>query len=1545
MSIRVIIQADPFSADREIREFEGKYTINRLCKEFNIDYKETPIAVSINGEPTTHFRKTIKNEEKDTLVLIKVLPTGDDAPFRILGGVMVIAGVALIATGVGAGFGASMIFSGVTTFFAPEIGDAMLNAAQSDESTNSVTAPTNTQPSYLKGGRNSLGHNKTIPVVLGKHRYYPYQIAYPYTEVVVSNAPITQSGVLTGIKRDKLNLAVDELYGFPAFASGEDLRILQEAVELFRDIPLPTEEEATTCTTAYATAQAATAQYRDTINHINKSFDYYKEALPASIGGGPTGLTAEKPIQRLQQMYLWGHKEVIPDLSTIKREETPISTLTGTTHYYNATTGYGASAKKHVSVSKTLKKYSIKDGFTRYDVILPSNINSATISLMFGMFASVNTSDVAVTPITSVSYLLFDVDDPLFNPGDPATAVFTETVLIQGGDASKGTIVDMTAVNIPVNYALDTSKHYQVSVIRERDDVTNPDCALYNPNIAWYQTDIAFSHVLCDSPVATITPDATSKFNYSNMQSQDEFIAGEIDNFNAIVQTHVKNYTGVGSGPGAWAVEATSNPAAMYLYILQGSPNKRPVSDDEIDWEKLEEWHTFCETENLECNAVLENPGAVENILMLIALSGRAVPDNLNKYSVIIEKPRDYPTQLITDVNSFGLTLNRSLSDEVHAIKYSFINSEVGYQSDTITVYADGYTEGTATKIQTQEMVGSTTPLQVQKLGKYTLNCKQRLIETLTVSMDIEYVLCKRGDLVRTSHSQILTGLARGRVLSTIDSGADTIQIVLDTEVTMEVGKDYTVVVRMADGNMHSLPVVNTEDTTDTLTLVTPQPTNIDRDNVFSFGESGIETAYYTVLGVNPSNELTASLTLLNYDENVYSLGPLPPFVSNVSIPSDFGASPIIDRVYDPDTALLDGANKARDLENRIAPGVSQAIKTNLPPAKLIRSDALELQVTDEFIYFIGLDDSQLYRTPPLPGQTRELVIAKPIKEFCVDDESRFIIYSDMDRNNKLYRLDLYTNVELEITTTVSIQPSIVNNYMIYYINDDDGQKVYRVPYDGVSVPEVVIDFGVKDFAVRGQECIWRSQNDNNTYVKNVDDGDLAYKGEIFTTLQVSNLLAVDASLWEVQAQNSIPIYIDGDTQNSILQGEALYGGIIKHSINSSGYYAFITIEGNMYYASLLEPEDYAARLATEVTTDSVIVKGDTSYLGHKITNISVEDIVKFAWGDEITGVVFQADTKVTFVGSNYVELSKYALGDSVAGDVGITGTRLVLNANKVIIPGTVEAGLLATDAINSLDRVQSGPNAGEHIYEHNLATGVEIVRDSDGNVVKSFHPDTGLEITGNASFSGELKAGTATLGENFVVNPDGTIETTGATIDGDLIVNSDVNNRKVEVGTAGVKVTDSGARVVHDVPPTTTTNIAWAGHVFIYTPLQGLTFTEATTLSFPNENIIISFQLDMTVYGFASYETGADLINKSINVVLRNDVGNVSKSVTYAPLTNSARTIAQYTSVSFTLSGNFFGYNRFIIYPEAETNHSTSGAGYSSKTLNGTITSALVIQ
>ncbi len=379
---------------------------------------------------------------------------------------------------------------------------------------------------------------------------------------------------------------------------------------------------------------------------------------------------------------------------------------------------------------------------------------------------------------------------------------------------------------------------------------------------------------------------------------------GVVDQLNAVVSLLIPTWDG-----SAWttATSATSNPAAIFRYVLKGAPNKKPVAAANINDAALGAWFTFCQTNGFAFDQVIDFQLSVRDLLQDVANAGKASPAYVDdKWTVVIEQTRSTVVQHFTPRNTRNFA-GRILYNEIpDALRIRFFNRDADYREDERVVYDDGFNEANATTFQVIDLPGQTNPDNVYKLGRHYIASARLRPEIFTFEVDIEHLVALRGDLCRLTHDVPGIGQMSGRVVS-----RSTNTIVLDEPVTREAGKVYTLRVRETDtGDTLALTVAasSTTVTSDTVT-VTSGGTSVNVGDLYQFGEQNIESLEVLVAAIEYIDDLAATVTCVPYSPAVYnSAATIPPYTTALSAPvsASFTGPPIpkISQVISDETAL-----------------------------------------------------------------------------------------------------------------------------------------------------------------------------------------------------------------------------------------------------------------------------------------------------------------------------------------------------------------------------------------------------------------------------------------------------------------------------------------------------------------------------------------------------------------------------------------------------------------------------------------------------------------
>ncbi len=361
-----------------------------------------------------------------------------------------------------------------------------------------------------------------------------------------------------------------------------------------------------------------------------------------------------------------------------------------------------------------------------------------------------------------------------------------------------------------------------------------------------------------------------------------------------------------------WVTRPTRNPASLYRLILQHPGNAQAVADSEIDLTALAEWHSYCTTNSFMFDMVVSDQRSLLDVMRDVCAAGRASPTIMNgQWSIVVDKPRTVVSQFFTPHNSWGFESTRALPNLPHAFRVQFANSEKGYQPDEMIVYNDGYSAANATLFEGLSLPGVTTTAAIYKHARFHLAQLKLRPETYTINADIEHLICTRGDLVRVTHDVPLWGVGSGRIRNRTSSTV----LELDEPVQMTASTQYTIRIRLEDGTSITRTVAaKTTDGYYSSILLTTSVTTTEgkAGNLFMIGALSSESVELIVQSIEPSDNMTARLTLVDYSPAVYNVDsePIPAFNSQIMLPqllqqSNITEAPVISSIVSDESVLV----------------------------------------------------------------------------------------------------------------------------------------------------------------------------------------------------------------------------------------------------------------------------------------------------------------------------------------------------------------------------------------------------------------------------------------------------------------------------------------------------------------------------------------------------------------------------------------------------------------------------------------------------------------
>lgn len=427
-----------------------------------------------------------------------------------------------------------------------------------------------------------------------------------------------------------------------------------------------------------------------------------------------------------------------------------------------------------------------------------------------------------------------------------------------------------------------------------------------------------------------------------------------------------------------WTEQATRNPAWIYCDVLRGSANARPVDDARIDLDAMLDWATWCDANGFTFDGVFDRRQSVFECLQEIAATACASPTMRDgKYSVVVDNERTLVVQHFTPRNSRNFQGQKQFAETPHAVKVIYYPESTQHQAAELFVYDDGYTAANATRFETLELAYTTSPAAAWKRGRRALFSMKLRPEIYSLEVDIEHLVCTRGDLVRVTHDVPMWGLHGARVKSVTTVGPNTTAVTLDAPVTMAGGTTYGLRVRQASGTAaYTLTTVAGEQTT--LTLATPVASSSGPavGDLVMFGELGTESVELIVRSIEPLEQLAARLTFVDYAPEIQTSdsGNVPDFDPRITTP------PAVNRPRPPKPAILsidsdeDALIRASDgtLVSRILLGVTVVQSQGNVPAEAIQARYRPADTQQEFAWLAALpaQAGEISVMPVEDGQT-----------------------------------------------------------------------------------------------------------------------------------------------------------------------------------------------------------------------------------------------------------------------------------------------------------------------------------------------------------------------------------------------------------------------------------------------------------------------------------------------------------------------------------------------------------------------------------------------
>lgn len=249
----------------------------------------------------------------------------------------------------------------------------------------------------------------------------------------------------------------------------------------------------------------------------------------------------------------------------------------------------------------------------------------------------------------------------------------------------------------------------------------------------------------------------------------------------------------------------------------------------------------------------------------------------------------------------------------------------------------------------------------------------------------------------------------------------------------------------------------------------------------------------------------------------------------------------------------------------------------------------------------------------------------------------------------------------------------------------EDWQNVYCVLNEDHKIYKYNITAGTSALVIN-EAVQWVSRGCDGNIVYQTVNGVYEYDGAISTQLLTD-------FYYKGQYNNGVLILHAFDAKVYVYDGTLVDTGVVAYFVNYCDGLLYIEPSSLNLYIQLENALIEGIKVEGQNITGNFIGSCDTG--SFTIVALDLDEMKKVFVGDIISGGGF-TNAEVEFKGGNYIRLSAQATADQVNYSFNLTGSRLTLNANQVIIPGTVTANEIEAKTITANEIAAGTITVGE---------------------------------------------------------------------------------------------------------------------------------------------------------------------------------------------------------------------------------------------------------
>lgn len=367
------------------------------------------------------------------------------------------------------------------------------------------------------------------------------------------------------------------------------------------------------------------------------------------------------------------------------------------------------------------------------------------------------------------------------------------------------------------------------------------------------------------------------------IKATDQF-NGTLQTVNCVVRQKIPVYD---PDTETWSANtANFNPAWVVCWLMKGAGGaiKRGITDSRIDLDNFADFADFCTLHEFETRGVLDSRMTMRQLLDdVLAGSLGAISTRDGRYAVLFDDGNTQETMDFTPLDSRNFRGSRAFTRLPHALKVRFRNPDADWDMDEIIVLDDGYSlngvdaHGDAssdpepTEFETLDLRFSCDAHSAWRVGRFHFAQAKFRPNTYSWDTDVANLKVTRGDLVNVAHDVPEWGTGWGRVVSLNGT-----TLVLDNRIETDTSASYTVRIRRNDGSTVTATATPHSPETETFYLGSTLA-DVNPGDVATLGETGSETARLLITGIRPLGDLGATITAVDYSDEVAAYWSDPP--------------------------------------------------------------------------------------------------------------------------------------------------------------------------------------------------------------------------------------------------------------------------------------------------------------------------------------------------------------------------------------------------------------------------------------------------------------------------------------------------------------------------------------------------------------------------------------------------------------------------------------------------------------------------------------------